>query len=195
MIDWLAAAGLGLVLGAVTGMPIGVVNAAIVDAAVANRLRFALGVGCGGALADAIHAGVAFAGVGQLDPAWTRAVSFAAAAALCAYAIVAWRARAAPVAAEDHSSFARGAPTGFLLTLPNPAAFGAWLTVAAALWRQPHPLVVGAGVGLGSAAWFALLARFVAVRRDHRIARALPRIAVGVLVAIAITTAARAGCS
>jgi len=49
-------------------------------------------------------------------------------------------------------------------TLPNPAALGAWIAVAAAL----HPpslaagLVAAAGVGVGSAAWFLVLARLAA---------------------------------
>ena len=58
MTSLLLAAALGLGLGIVTGMPLGVVNVAIVDAAVAGRTRFATGIGVGGALglggADAV---------------------------------------------------------------------------------------------------------------------------------------------
>jgi threonine/homoserine/homoserine lactone efflux protein len=111
------------------------------------------------------------------------------------YALIAWRRRARPIAPDDRSSFARGVPAGLLLTLPNPAVLGVWLAIAAALAPQPHPFVAGAAVGVGAAAWFAVLARYVAKRRDHPLARAVPRIALVVLAAVAITTAARAGCS
>jgi len=53
-LDALHAAGLGLGLGVVTGMPLGVINVAIVDAATAGRRRFATGLGLGGGAADAI---------------------------------------------------------------------------------------------------------------------------------------------
>ena len=52
-------------LGVVTGMPLGVVNVAIVDAATQGRTRFAIGIGIGGGLADTVHAAIAFAAVGQ----------------------------------------------------------------------------------------------------------------------------------
>jgi threonine/homoserine/homoserine lactone efflux protein len=194
VIDWLAAAGLGLGLGAVMGMPIGVVNMTVADAAVANRVRFAIGIGLGGALADAIQSSIAFAGIGHLDRQWTLALSIVLAGAIAIYAVFAWRRHARPPAA-DHSSLARGIPTGLLMTLPNPAVLGVWLAIAAALPAQPQPFVVGAGVGIGAAAWFTVVARYVAKRRDHPVARALPRIALVVLVGIAITTAVRAGCS
>ena len=192
---WLEAAALGLLLGVLTGMSVGVISAAVVEAAVANRVRFAAGVGCGGAIADAIHASVAFAGIGRLDRTWTSVLSIIAAIVLLGFVAIAWRARKKPVEREDHSSFVRGLPAGFVLTLPNPAALGAWIAVAAMLWHQPHPIAVGASVGVGSAAWFATFARFVARRRDNRFVRALPKIALVVLVVFAVTTAVRAGYS
>lgn len=195
MIEWLAAAGLGFLLGAVMGMPIGVVNLTVADAAVANHVRFAIGVGCGGALADATQSTIAFAGIGRLDREWTIVLSIVLSIAIAVYALVSWRRHARPILADDRSSLSRGVLTGLLLTLPNPAVFGVWIAIAAGLWAQPHPFVVGVAVGVGAATWFVLLARYVATRRAHRFARALPRLALLVLVAIAITTAARAGCS
>ena len=193
--SWLEAAALGLLLGVLTGMSIGVISAAVVAAALRNRIRFAIGIGCGGAVADAIHASIAFAGIGQLDRTWTTALSVVAAIVLLAFVAFAWRARATPADPEDHSSFMRGLPAGLVLTLPNPAALGAWLAVAALLWRQPHPIVVGSCVGAGSAVWFAIFARFIARRRDSRVVRALPKVALAILVAFAITTVVRAGYS
>src|SRR5262245_12427958 len=134
-----AAAGLGL--GAVTGMPLGVVNVAIVDASIAGRRRFAIGVGLGGAAADAVHAALALIGVGHLvtaRPELGRALAIAAAISIAGYVAIAWRrAAASPGApASDASSIGRGVATGLALTLPNPGALAAWVAVAAALAPQ-----------------------------------------------------------
>jgi threonine/homoserine/homoserine lactone efflux protein len=64
--DVAGAAALGGVLGVVTGMPIGIVNVAIVEAATRGERRFATGIGIGGALADTVHTTIAFVGVGHV---------------------------------------------------------------------------------------------------------------------------------
>lgn len=214
----LRAAGFGVGLGVVTGMPIAVINVAIVDAAAAGRRRFAIGLGLGGGAADTIHAGLAFAGVGGVvlaDPRLVRVLAIAAALAIVAYAVAGWRRRRgppthapggldAPGAAADRAAvpppggdrLGRGAATGFTLTVVNPAALGAWVAVAAAAWPDAAPLeaaVIAAGVGAGSAAWFTLLARWISrVRRDHPALAVIPRIALLLLIAIAVVGVVRA---
>jgi len=204
-VNALLGVGLGLGLGVVTGMPLGVINVALVDAATSGRARFAVGLGLGGALADTIHAGLAFAGVGRVvtaEPTVTRGLAIGAALAIVTYAITARRQRqtpAATAAAGDPARpdrRARGLATGFALTLPNPGALAAWVAVAAALWPTAtwlDAILVAAGVGSGSAMWFTLLAR--GVRRippDHRALAVIPRLALGLLVAIAVTGVIRA---
>lgn len=171
MIELALALLLGVGLGAVTGLPLGVVNVAIVEAAARRGARTAAGIGVGGALADTIHAGLAFGGVGRLvvgRPAVATAMYVIAGGILIGYAAVLWRARAAAApAAGEHAgpaTFGRGVWTGLGLTLPNPAALGAWLAVASALAPPSvtRGLVTAAGVGLGSAAWFLSLARLAA---------------------------------
>jgi len=186
------AASLGVGLGVVTGMPLGVVNVAIVDAAAAGRRRFALGVGCGGALADLAHATLAFVGVGQLvtsRPELVRGLAIAAAVLIVGYAVVAWRRRPPARLAADDSSLARGFATGITLTLPNPGALVAWVAVASSLWSDAsvaEAIVLGVGVGVGSGLWFALLATWVSrVRPDHPALRYIPKVALVALVAIA----------
>jgi L-lysine exporter family protein LysE/ArgO len=197
VIAGLHAAGLGLGLGVVTGMPLGVINVAIVDAVVAGRRRFASGLGLGGAAADALHAIAAFTGVGRLvtaDPRLVRGLAIGAAAAIVGYAVLAWRRRAAPAPAPLKGR--RGLATGFLLTLPNPGALAAWVAVAASVWPDATLLeaaLLAGGVGAGSALWFLALARVVGrVRRDHPALVAIPRIALVVLIAIAIAGLVRA---
>jgi threonine/homoserine/homoserine lactone efflux protein len=193
------AAALGLGLGIVTGMPLGVVNVAIVDAAIAGRARFATGVGLGGAVADTAHAVLGFIGVGALitaRPDLVRWLALGAAALILTYVVVTWRKRERPGVVVDDSSFARGAITGFALTLPNPGALAAWVAVAAVLWPDAsvaEACALGAGVGVGSAGWFALLARWIArVRPDHPAIAIVSRAALVVLVGIAGLGVARA---
>lgn len=194
----LLAALLGIGLGVVTGMPIGVVNVAIVDAA-SRAPRFATGIGIGGAIADALHAAVAFLGIGHLlttQPALVRGFAIAAACLIVGYAIFAWRAqdRVEPTARDDRR-LSRGIATGFMLTVPNPGALVAWVAVAATLWPTATPaeaIALALGVGAGSAAWFAALARWVGrLAVDHPARRVLPKLALVVLVGIAIAGIAR----
>jgi arginine exporter protein ArgO len=105
-----------------------------------------------------------------------------------------------PTAAAATSATAgglgRGIATGFMLTLPNPAALGAWVAVAAAVWRDaelPEVCVIAGGVGAGSALWFTLLARWISgVRRDHPALAIVPRVSLIVLLVIAAIGVARA---
>lgn len=206
MIAWavLRAAAIGVPLGALTGMPLGVINIAIVDAATAGRRRFAVGLGLGGGAADAVHAMLGFGGVGRVvtdDPELVRVLAIAATVVILAYAVFAWRYRRRPGAAtrDDQPGQVRvlhGAATGFLLTAPNPAALGAWVALAAAVW--PHAAFfeaagLAAGVCTGSMLWFSSLARWISrVRPDHPLLTVIPRVALVLLVASALVGAYRA---
>ena len=208
------AAGFGAGLGVATSMSPAVVNVSIVDAAAAGRRWFATGLGLGGAAADVAHAALAFAGVGGVviaDPRLVRVLAIGAAAVILGYAAFAWRRRRGPIRGGDAGAddtgpsggapartgqLGRGAITGFLLTLPNPAALGAWVAVAAATWpgaALEEVAVIAGGVGAGSALWFTLLARWVSrVRRDHPVVTWIPRIALAALIAIAAIGVVRA---
>jgi threonine/homoserine/homoserine lactone efflux protein len=158
----------GISLGALTGLPLGVVNVAIVEAAAQRGARAASGIAVGGALADGVHAALAFGGVGGAivaRPAVKVVLHAIAGVVLVGYAVVIWRAKAHDRAARDVPvGFGRGVLAGVGFTLPNVAALGAWMAVAAAL---PPTSVVGglvtaAGVAAGSAAFFLALARLAA---------------------------------
>ncbi len=193
------AAALGLGLGIVTGMPLGVVNVAIVDASLTGRVRFATGIGIGGALADIAHAALGFIGVGALlttRPELMRGFAIGACVLIVGYVVMAWRKRAQPRISVDDSSFLRGVLIGCGLTLPNPGALAAWVAVAASLWPDAsvaEACTIAVGVGIGSACWFAWLARWVSrVRLDHPAIPILSRVALVVLVGIAIVGIVRA---
>jgi len=209
-VSWLLhAAGLGFGLGFVTGMPLAVINVAIVEAATAGRRRFAIGLGLGGGVADTVQAMLAFTGVGRVvtaEPALVRGLAITAAIAIVAYAALAWRrrARAADQVVDqvvdprvgNGVHLTRGLGTALVLALPNPAALVAWLAVAAASWPDATPLeaaVIAGGVGAGSALWFTMLARWISrVRRDHPALEVIPRLALILFIAFAVAGVARA---
>jgi threonine/homoserine/homoserine lactone efflux protein len=197
VVDLVAAAGLGLGLGAVTGMPIGVVNVAIVDAATRGEQRFATGIGIGGALADTVHSSLAFVGVGHLialRAPWSRVMAIAAAVVIATYVIITLRRRRAIAAPIRRAS--SGVVTGILLTLPNPAPLAAWAAIATAVWPTISlvpALVVGGCVGIGSAVWFTFLARTIpTLPRDGRVGRWLPGVALALLAMLAVVGVVRA---
>jgi threonine/homoserine/homoserine lactone efflux protein len=196
LVECARAGAIGLALGAATGVPLGVVNLSVVEAAARAGVRRATAIGIGGALADTVHAALAFVGVaprlaehGEL----LRVLAAASAAIVIAYAaaILGGRTRAQPA----HSGARGGVLIGVALTLPNPAPLAAWIAVASALLPDATPAVgavAAAGVGVGSAAWFALLARLAARGRASPIVtRWLPRAVAIVMIAIAALALAR----
>jgi len=200
------AAGLGFTLGVVTGLPLGVINVSIVEAATSQRRRLGIGIGIGGGIADTAHAALAFVGVGRLvtaRPDLVRILALAAAALIVGYAVLAWRRGRRPrperhEPTDDDSRLLHGIAIGAMLTLPNPAALAAWVAVATALLPAAtvaQALAVALGVGGGSVLWFALLAVWVSrIRPDHPVLRALPRVAIVALVGIAVIGLARVLC-
>jgi arginine exporter protein ArgO len=199
-VNLLGALVLGLALGAITGMPLGVINVAIAEAAIAGRRAYAAGMGLGGALADTVHALLAMLGLARLvtaRPEIVRVLAVVAALVIVSYAVLGWRRQRTPPAAclAHDGGVARGVGAGLALTLPNPGALTGWVAIAAALW--PHAEVVEAlafalGVGVGSAVWFVALGRLIAhMRRDHPALRLVPKLALVLFVAIAIVGVAR----
>jgi threonine/homoserine/homoserine lactone efflux protein len=198
--DLAYALAVGAALGAATGIPLGVVNVAVVEAAQRSGRRHATGIGIGGALADTVHAGLAFAGIAPLiarEPALVRGLTVVAALVILVYAVRVWQSRGdiAEVAAGPPRSLGRGVATGLVLTLPNPAPLLAWVAVASAVLPTasvPVGLAGALGVGVGSAAWFVLLAALASRHALRgRLARVLPGIVAILLVVLAGVAVAR----
>jgi L-lysine exporter family protein LysE/ArgO len=204
VIDALAALAAGAALGAATGIPLGIVNVALVEAAVRAGRRHATGIALGGALADGTHALLAFVGLAPLlTPDLRRAMLAVSAAVVLGYALLILRRsvydtdqrenRARP---DRRPGFGRGVAIGVGLTLPNPAALAAWVAVAGVVVPEASVGVgiAGAvGVVIGSAAWFALLARVAGTEAMRgRVARWLPRVVAVVLVGFVAVAIARA---
>ena len=59
---------IGVAAGALTGVPIGPVNVAVIDAAYRHTLRRAIAVGLGGACADGLYSALGILGVTPSSP-------------------------------------------------------------------------------------------------------------------------------
>lgn len=159
---------IGLALGVLTSIPIGVANVAVVDAGLRSGRRRALGIAAGAAMADAVHSGVAFTGMGLLlnrHPLVPAILFMVSGALITGYGVHALRTvtRHQPAAVADGGFF-----LGLALTGLNPAPLLAWVVVAGAL-ALPSALagvITAAGVGAGAFACFAVFAHLAARGRD-----------------------------
>ena len=122
----------GVLAGALTGVPIGPVNVAVIDAAYRHTLRRAIAVGAGGACADFLYAALGILGVTPVlrSYAIVSPILYAVSGVvLLVYGFL--TARSQPVTPAHHEAPAPDAPenelalgfkTGLLLILLNPAA-------------------------------------------------------------------------
>jgi threonine/homoserine/homoserine lactone efflux protein len=194
---------IGLALGVLTGIPLGVVNVAVIELGARDR-RAATWLGAGGALADGVHAAIAILGYGALvarSATATRVLAAASGVIVLAYVVWIVRRRAPR---DEHApraviaSRVRALATGLSLTLPNPGALAAWTAVAAAFFPTagaPIAVAAACAVAVGSAAWFAALARIAA--RTRLAEKRWPTLVVaavmlGVAVVAVVRTVARA---
>jgi threonine/homoserine/homoserine lactone efflux protein len=148
---------IGAAIGALTGVPIGPVNVAVIDAAYRHTLRRGIAVGLGGAIGDFVFSGAAMLWVGPhvIGQPGVKPVLFAiSGVVLVIYGILTVRSQppAAPATAPhsippSHEVW-NGLTVGLGLIALNPAAIVTWVVVLAA----------ACGVFVGSLAWFAFVA-------------------------------------
>jgi len=190
---------MGLALGALTSLPLGVANVAVVEAGLSAGRRRALWVAAGGATADTAHASLAFVGIGSVAARYHAATGtffVVSGAVVAAYGVLAVHRGGGPgAAAAPARSDPRAYATGLVLTLFNPAALLAWVAVAGAL--PPAGVVsavaTGVGVGLGAFTVFAALA-VLAVRGRDLLGRGrarVTRLAGMALIVLGAVSAAR----
>lgn len=165
---------IGAAAGAITGIPIGPVNVAVIDAAYRHTMRRAIGVGLGGALADGTYAGIGMIGVKPIldaHPGIPPVLFLLSGIVLLVYGFLTARSNPAPVVPPEvpHASesvmlrheMKMGFKLGLALIVLNPAAITVWIVmmanlVPAATWG--HGVACALGVMLGSFGWFALVA-------------------------------------
>jgi threonine/homoserine/homoserine lactone efflux protein len=167
---------IGAAAGAITGVPIGPVNVAVIDAAYRHTMRRAFAVGLGGALADGLYAGLGVVGVTPVlrtYPSIPPLLYLASGIVLLGYGFL--TARSQPVApaqpspdeARESTATMRrrelwsGFTVGLALILLNPAAIVTWVVIMGQIIPDAtlaEGIACSVGVMFGSFGWFALVA-------------------------------------
>ena len=170
---------IGVAAGALTGVPIGPVNVAVIDAAYRHTINKALGVGLGGACGDGLWAGLGVLGVTPVVrqyPSVPPILYAISGAVLLVYGFL--TARSQPVApaapptdepAASDSTVLRAARkqtwagfrVGLALVVLNPAAVVTWVVILSTQIPSAtriEGVAFTVGVMLGSVGWFSLVA-------------------------------------
>jgi threonine/homoserine/homoserine lactone efflux protein len=169
---------IGVLAGALTGVPIGPVNVAVIDAAYRHTMRRAFMVGLGGACGDLLYSGLGVLGVTPIlekYPTVPPILYGVSGVVLLVYGFL--TARSQPVASvavppadmhpHEHAEAARkemwqGFRVGLALIVLNPAAIVTWVLLMGSLIPAGTTHLEGVfcaiGVFIGSFGWFCLVA-------------------------------------
>jgi len=164
---------MGMAAGALTGVPIGPVNVAVIDAAYRHTLRRALAVGLGGAVADGLYACLGVLGVTpKLNqyPSVTPILYAVSGVVLLVYGFFTARSQPVKPAQPDvgdasatpiGNELLAGFRTGLLLIVLNPAAVVTWVVIMGTFIHNKtswEGIACSVGVSCGSFGWFLLVA-------------------------------------
>lgn len=162
---------IGVAAGALTGVPIGPVNVAVIDAAYRHTLRRAIAVGLGGACADGLYSGLGVLGVTprlRLYPSVPPILYAVSGIVLLVYGF--FTARSQPVTpaqsevpevVDRSGEMWSGFRVGLALIVLNPAAIVTWVVIMGTMIPETttvNGIFCSLGVMVGSFGWFALVA-------------------------------------
>jgi threonine/homoserine/homoserine lactone efflux protein len=164
---------IGVFAGAITGVPIGPVNVAVIDAAYRHTLRRAIAVGLGGACGDLLYSGLGILGVTpalQSNQTVVNVIYAISGVVLLVYGFLTARSQPVQPAQQHGEAHAEPEPwrqtwqgfrVGLALIVLNPAAIVTWVVIVGQLippanWEEG--ITCAAGVFIGSFTWFALVA-------------------------------------
>lgn len=160
---------LGLVLGAGSSVLPGPCGLAVMNAASRGSLRRALGAGGGAAFGDATYASLGIVGVGPLlarypsVPPGLQAVSGIALIAYGLRHLFSRRTERQPAreARADRGELTGGILLGVATLLSNPGSLITWVVIVGSVLTGASPVDSAAtaiGIGLGSFAWYSMMA-------------------------------------
>ena len=164
---------IGFAAGALTGVPIGPVNVAVIDAAYRHTMRRAIAVGMGGACADGLYSALGVLGVTPVinkHPTVLTIVYAVSGLVLLVYGFLTARSQPVqPATTVDpgdppitkRGEMRSGFSVGLALIVLNPAAIVTWVVIVARVIPEAtttEGIVCAAGVMMGSFTWFALVA-------------------------------------
>jgi threonine/homoserine/homoserine lactone efflux protein len=200
---------IGIAAGALTGVPIGPVNVAVIDASYRHTLRRAISVGLGGACADCMYAALGVLGVTPIIgnyPSVPPVLFAVSGIVLLIYGYRTARSSAVvpvpttPDAAEvvnARDEMKQGFRVGVALILMNPAAVVTWVVIMTTFVPTATPLegvFCAIGVFCGSWGWFTLVA-YLTHRGKHVLgdnAAWIPRVVGVALMVYAVYLLAKA---
>jgi threonine/homoserine/homoserine lactone efflux protein len=161
----------GVAAGALTGVPIGPVNVAVIDAAYRHTLRRAIAVGMGGACADGLYSALGVLGVTPVlrtYPTVPPILYAVSGIVLLVYGFLTARSKPvtqaqndAPKDVEPSREMWSGFTLGLALIVLNPAAIVTWVVIMGSIIPETTPIngiFCSLGVMAGSFGWFALVA-------------------------------------
>jgi threonine/homoserine/homoserine lactone efflux protein len=163
---------IGFAAGALTGVPIGPVNVAVIDASYRHTMRRAIAVGLGGACADFLYSALGMMGVTPVlrtYPSIPPILYGVSGCVLMVYGFMTARSQPVKPAQPDAAieprdaghEIRRGFSVGVLLILLNPAAVVTWVVIVGSIipaGTHWDGLFCAIGVFIGSFSWFALVA-------------------------------------
>ena len=196
---------IGMAVGAVTGVPIGPVNVAVIDAAYRHTFRRAIAVGLGGAVADGLYSALGVIGVAPVlerYPSIPPILFAVSGVVLLVYGFLTARSQPVQPAAPSGEPSASdsvihrkemwsGFTVGLALIVLNPAAIVTWVVIIGPLLPKAttlHGIAWAVGVMVGSFAWFALVA-YLTQKGKHVLgdkAQWIPRVIGMLLMAYAV---------
>jgi threonine/homoserine/homoserine lactone efflux protein len=161
----------GIAAGALTGVPIGPVNVAVIDSAYRHTLRRAIAVGMGGACADGLYSALGVLGVTPVlrtYPTVPPILYAVSGIVLLVYGFLTARSQPVTPAANDAPKEAQttgemwsGFTLGLALIVLNPAAIVTWVVIMGSIIPETttiNGIFCSLGVMVGSFGWFALVA-------------------------------------
>lgn len=168
---------IGMAAGAATGIPIGPVNVAVIDASYRHTFRRAIAIGLGGALADGLYSALGVMGVTPVlreYPSVPPIMYAISGVVLLIYGFLTARSQpVTPAAVETtdeplasasvvmRKEMWSGFVVGLALIVLNPAAIVTWVVIMGQIiptGTHSEGLACAIGVMIGSFSWFALVA-------------------------------------
>jgi L-lysine exporter family protein LysE/ArgO len=173
----------GVMLGFIGGMPVGPVNAAVIDTALRKCVRRAFCIGLGGAFVDFLYSQIAALGLFSVFaryPDVQTAFLLIGGVVLVVFGVLTAFKPYAPIPPAP-AGLQRGALmwsflTGVAITIMNPANFVSWFLLAGTLLAglsRFECFVAGIGIFIGTSVWFSIITALAAkgrVKLGHRAA-------------------------
>jgi threonine/homoserine/homoserine lactone efflux protein len=165
----------GVMLGFVGAIPVGPVNATVIDTAIRKCVRRAFCIGLGGAFVDFLYSQIAALGLLSVlarAPSLRSAFLLAGGVILVVFGAITVSRPPVPAVLPDGPPAPGGRfrafLTGVAITVMNPANFLSWFLLAGTVLAgldHFECFIAGLGIFAGTAVWFVLLTQLAAMGR------------------------------